>query len=78
MWKKESEHLTDHNAIKVSTIGFTKKKAADFFRILQDSGIKRLYDIRLNNASQLAGFTKRDDLQYFLNIIADIEYSHKP
>lgn len=70
--------MTDRNAIKVSTIGFTQKKAADFFRILQDSGIRRLYDIRLNNASQLAGFTKRDDLRYFLNVIADIEYSHKP
>jgi uncharacterized protein (DUF488 family) len=70
--------MTDRGAIHVYTIGFTHKKAEDFFRTLQDAGVKRLYDIRLNNASQLAGFTKKDDLRYFLSTIAGIEYFYKP
>ncbi|MGI8908887.1 MAG: DUF488 family protein, N3 subclade [Candidatus Sumerlaeaceae bacterium] len=35
-------------------------------------------DVRLHNASQLAGFTKQQDLEYFLHEIADIEYRHEP
>lgn len=64
--------------IIVFTIGFTKKSARAFFELLQRSGVRRLIDIRLNNESQLAGFTKKDDLEYFLNTIANIEYSHRP
>ncbi|MEK7313555.1 MAG: DUF488 domain-containing protein [Deltaproteobacteria bacterium] len=64
--------------ITVFTIGFTKKNARTFFKLLKQAGIKRLIDIRLNNESQLAGFTKKDDLEYFLKTIADIEYSHRP
>jgi uncharacterized protein (DUF488 family) len=30
----------------------------------------------LNNISQLAGFTKKTDLEYFLKTIADIDYVH--
>ena len=64
--------------MKVFTIGFTKKSAAAFFQILKDAGIKRLVDVRLNNISQLAGFTKRDDLAYFLKEICGAEYIHEP
>ncbi len=32
--------------------------------------------MRLNNVSQLAGFTKRRDLEYFLRVIAGIAYEH--
>ncbi len=60
------------------TIGFTKKSAEQFFTILRRAGVRKVIDIRLNNASQLAGFAKRDDLQYFLNEICDIEYIHRP
>jgi uncharacterized protein YeaO (DUF488 family) len=35
-------------------------------------------DIRLNNVSQLAGFTKKQDLGYFLKEICGIEYHHLP
>lgn len=35
-------------------------------------------DVRLNNVSQLAGFTKREDLQYFLRAICDADYVHEP
>jgi hypothetical protein len=34
--------------------------------------------VRLHNASQLAGFTKQQDLDFFLREIADIEYLHEP
>ncbi len=62
----------------IYTIGFTKKSAERFFRLLQNSGAKRLVDVRLNNVSQLAGFAKRDDLQFFLREICDIDYVHMP
>lgn len=64
--------------ITVFTIGFTKKNARTFFDLLKRTGIRRLIDIRLKNESQLAGFTKKDDLEYFLKTIANIEYSHRP
>lgn len=62
--------------MKIFTIGFTKKSAESFFSQLQRAGVKRLVDIRLNNVSQLAGFTKRDDLRYFTRAICHIEYIH--
>jgi len=62
--------------MKVFTIGFTKKSAETFFTRLQRAGVKRLIDVRLNNVSQLAGFTKRDDLRYFTRAICHIDYLH--
>jgi len=62
----------------IFTIGFTKKSASEFFGILKENGIKRLIDVRLNNVSQLAGFSKRDDLAFFLREICSIEYVHEP
>ena len=50
----------------IFTIGFTQKSAEKFFKFLKTSQVKTLIDVRLNNVSQLAGFTKRDDLKYFL------------
>jgi len=64
--------------MKIFTIGFTKKSAETFFTRLQKAGVSRLVDVRLNNVSQLAGFTKRDDLRYFTKTICAIEYVHLP
>ena len=64
--------------MRILTIGFTKKSAEAFFTRLQNAGVKRLVDVRLNNISQLAGFTKKDDLRYFLKAICNIEYVHLP
>lgn len=64
--------------IKIFTIGFSKKTAHQFFDILQQAGVKMVIDIRLNNVSQLAGFTKKDDLKYFLDKITKINYTHRP
>lgn len=60
------------------TIGFSKKNARQFFTLLQQNGVRRLLDIRLNNKSQLAGFTKVPDIEYFLREIAGIEYVYLP
>ncbi len=60
------------------TIGFTQKTADRFFSLLIGTGVRCIIDIRLNNVSQLAGFTKRDDLRYFLKTIAGIDYLHLP
>jgi uncharacterized protein (DUF488 family) len=64
--------------MRIFTIGFTKKSAEIFFTRLKDAGVKRLIDVRLNNISQLAGFTKRDDLRFFTKVICNIDYLHLP
>ena len=64
--------------MQIFTIGFTKKSAEQFFETLRDAGVRRVVDIRLNNVSQLAAFTKRDDLAYFLDQVAGIDYVHVP
>jgi uncharacterized protein (DUF488 family) len=64
--------------VKLFTIGFTKKSAEDFFTKLKRSGAKRIVDVRLNNVSQLAGFARRNDLQFFLREICGMDYVHVP
>src|SRR5882757_435183 len=64
--------------MEVFTIGFTKKNAEQFFGTLRGNNIKRLVDVRLNNVSQLAGFAKRDDLQFFLREVCGADYFHEP
>lgn len=64
--------------MKLFTIGFTKKSAEDFFTKLKRSGAKRVVDVRLNNVSQLAGFAKRNDLEFFLREICGMDYVHLP
>ena len=43
---------------------------------MSQAGVKRIIDTRLNNVSQLSGFAKRKDLEYFLKEIANIDYLH--
>ena len=64
--------------MKLFTVGFTKKSARRFFELMRASGAKRVVDVRLNNVSQLAGFTKKDDLAYFLETICAMDYVHLP
>ena len=64
--------------MRIFTIGFTKKNAERFFTMLRRPGLVRVVDVRLNNVSQLAGFTKRDDLRFFLREICSVEYVHAP
>jgi uncharacterized protein (DUF488 family) len=65
-------------ALRLFTIGFTQKNAEQFFTVLVDAGVRRVIDVRLNNSSQLAGFTKRSDLPFFLERIGGIGYIHLP
>ncbi len=64
--------------MKIFTIGFTKKTAEQFFTRISSAGVTRIADVRLNNVSQLAGFSKRDDLRYFARAICGIDYVHLP
>lgn len=64
--------------MEIFTIGFTKTTAENFFGRLKANRIERLLDVRLNNRSQLAGFAKRDDLEYFLRELVDATYEHEP
>ncbi len=64
------------NTITLFTIGFAGKNAEEFFEALKAAGVKKLVDVRLNNVSQLAGFTKKKDLAYFLRTIGNIDYAH--
>lgn len=56
------------------TIGFTKIGAKEFFSRLINNNIEIVVDIRINNTSQLAGFSKNPDIEYFLNTIAKVQY----
>lgn len=62
--------------ITLFTIGFTKKSAERFFTFLKDNHVKQLIDVRISNGSQLAGFAKGKDLEYFTREICHIPYRH--
>lgn len=61
---------------KLYTIGFTKKSAKTFFGLLEKNNVDAIIDIRLNNTSQLSGFAKYPDIEFFLKKINNIEYFH--
>ncbi|MCK9356294.1 MAG: DUF488 domain-containing protein [Dehalococcoidia bacterium] len=74
-----TEDMSSHGCgLTLYTIGFGQKSARRFFSLLAEAGVRRVVDIRLNNVSQLAGFTKRDDLAFFLERIGGMEYEHRP
>ncbi len=60
----------------IFTMGFTQKNAETFFKNISKNKIEILVDVRLNNQSQLAGFTRGKDLAYFLREICDCDYKH--
>ncbi len=59
----------------VYTLGFAKKSLHRFVELLREGQVKRLVDIRLHNTSQLAGFAKKDDLAYIMELLG-IDYVH--
>lgn len=63
---------------EIYSIGFTKKGARKFFSLLNEANIERLVDVRIRNRSQLSGFAKRDDLEYFLEELLGATYEHEP
>ncbi len=61
---------------KIFTIGFTRKTAEEFFTCLEDRGVKMVVDVRLYNMTQLLGFSKYPDIEYFLRRLSGIDYVH--
>lgn len=59
---------------KIYTIGFTGKTAHEFFDLLNSTDAKYLADTRLNNNSQLAGFTKKGSIEYFIEKLTRLTY----
>ena len=64
--------------VRIFTIGYAGKTAEEFFTTLKQAGIRKVIDVRLYNTSQLAGFTKREDIKYFLQTIVGSDYIHLP
>jgi uncharacterized protein (DUF488 family) len=62
--------------MKLYTIGFSKKTAQQFFELLEQHNVECLIDIRLHPGGQLAGFTKKEDLRYFLQRLIHCDYRH--
>lgn len=50
--------------------------AEEFFGRLARWGTEVVLDVRLRNTSQLAGFTKRSDLAFFVTKISGARYAH--
>jgi len=65
------------DVMQIYTMGFTQKTAEQFFEKIKQNGIQIVIDVRLNNQSQLAGFTKGKDLVYFLKVICNCLYEHE-
>lgn len=63
--------------ITIYTIGFSKKNLKEFIARLKNAGVKKVIDVRLNNTSQLAGYAKKEDLEYILELVG-IAYEHHP
>ena len=59
---------------KIYTIGFTQKSAEKFYSLIKENNISLMVDVRLNNISQLAGFSKFPDIEYFLREICNCKY----
>ena len=64
--------------MKVCTIGFKGRSAREFFEALKTAGVAKVIDVRRNNSSQLAGYTKGRDLEFFLVECFGIAYEHVP
>lgn len=62
--------------MKIFTMGFTQKSAEQFFGLINRNKIELLIDVRFNNQSQLAGFTKGRDLEFFLRDLCNCRYEH--
>ena len=63
---------------KIYTIGFSGKTAREFFDLLNSTDAKYLADTRLNNNSQLAGFTKKGSIEFFVERLTHLTYMELP
>lgn len=60
------------------TIGYQRKSLETFITQLRHAGVDAVIDIRLRNTSHLAGYTKRDTLEFLLREGFGIDYEHYP
>ena len=60
----------------IHTISAYETTASKLFGCLEEWKIDLALDVRLKNTNQLAGFTKRDDLAYFVKRLTGAEYKH--
>jgi len=60
------------------TIGYQGKSLEQFVTELRRAGVDAVIDVRLRNTSQLAGYTKRDDVAFLLRAGFGIAYEHRP
>jgi uncharacterized protein (DUF488 family) len=60
------------------TIGTTKKSLQRFIELLREAQVEVVIDTRRNNTSQLAGFAKKEDLDFLLTEGFRIGYEHRP
>ena len=61
----------------VYTVGYTKKPLRRFIDLLRVARVDAVIDVRLRNTGQLAGWSKRDDLAFILEVFG-IAYHHRP
>lgn len=62
----------------IYTTGYQRKSLETFITQLRAAGVEAVIDIRLRNTSHLAGYTKRDTLEFLLREGFDIAYEHHP
>lgn len=62
--------------MRINTISAYETSAEQFFDALASWDVDLVLDTRLKNTNQLAGFTKRDDLAFFVERIAQARYVH--
>lgn len=64
--------------MNIYSIGVSGKSAQNFFELIKNSGGKKVLDIRINRNSQLSGFAKDRDLDYFLPKLSNVTYEINP
>jgi uncharacterized protein (DUF488 family) len=64
--------------MRLFTLGFTRKDARSFFTLLREADVARVVDVRLRARSQLSGFARADDLEFFLEELCRIPYVAEP
>lgn len=64
--------------VHVFVLSAYQTSAEEFFDRLRGEGADLVLDVRLKNTNQLAGFTKKRDLDYFVRTIVGARYVHDP
>jgi uncharacterized protein YeaO (DUF488 family) len=62
--------------MKIKVLSSCQTNARDFFTAIRESECQAVIDVRLNNSSQLAGFTKGTDLEFLVPELTKAKYIH--